>query len=246
MSEPCQFLPWDSQFFGVRIARVVTGRLTPPVVEQILSWCRQNQIECLYFLADSDHAETVDLAEVHGFHLADIRLTLQRDLQTWEEPSPASPRFQIRPCQSEHLATLQAIARHSYRLSRFYFDSHFPRSACDQLYETWIKNSCEGYADLVWVAEQDRQPVGFITCHLPEEAENPAAGQIGLVGVAEAARGGGLGQWLVNQALGWFHSQGVTQVQVVTQGRNLAAQRLYQRCGFVPHNLQLWYHKWFR
>jgi len=32
---------------------------------------------------------------------------------------------------------------------------------------------------------------------------------------------------------------------VVTQGRNLAAQRLYQRNGFVTASLQLWYHRWF-
>ena len=28
-------------------------------------------------------------------------------------------------------------------------------------------------------------------------------------------------------------------------GRNLAAQRLYQRSGFVTASLQLWYHRWF-
>jgi hypothetical protein len=31
----------------------------------------------------------------------------------------------------------------------------------------------------------------------------------------------------------------------VTQGRNLAAQRLYQRTGFLIRDLQLWYHKWY-
>jgi hypothetical protein len=34
-------------------------------------------------------------------------------------------------------------------------------------------------------------------------------------------------------------------VQVITQGRNYAAQRLYQRAGFVTRKTELWYHKWF-
>lgn len=246
MSDLCQFLPWDSQFFGLRIARARPGRLSAEVVEQILAWCQQHQIECLYFLADSDHNETVTLAETHGFHLVDVRLTLQCDLQSWGEASPPSSQSSLRPCQPDDLPALQAIAGNSYQHSRFYFDAHFSHQDCARLYETWIKNSCQGYADHVWVAEEDGRPVGFITCHLPKEQGIAAAAQIGLLGVAEQARGSGLGRLLVNGALGWFHSQGVVRVQVVTQGRNLAAQRLYQRCGFVTYNLQLWYHKWFR
>jgi len=32
----------------------------------------------------------------------------------------------------------------------------------------------------------------------------------------------------------------------VTQGSNIAAQRLYQRSGFLPKSVQLWYHFWPR
>jgi hypothetical protein len=32
---------------------------------------------------------------------------------------------------------------------------------------------------------------------------------------------------------------------VVTQGRNRGAQRLYQQCGFLSRDLQLWHHKWY-
>jgi hypothetical protein len=34
-------------------------------------------------------------------------------------------------------------------------------------------------------------------------------------------------------------------VNVVTQGRNSKAQRLYERCGFLTRSVQLWYHRWF-
>jgi dTDP-4-amino-4,6-dideoxy-D-galactose acyltransferase len=50
---------------------------------------------------------------------------------------------------------------------------------------------------------------------------------------------------LVDQALAWFAQQKVTRVQVVTQGRNILAQRMYQRSGFVTHTVKLWYHRWF-
>ena len=34
-------------------------------------------------------------------------------------------------------------------------------------------------------------------------------------------------------------------MKVVTQGRNIAGQRLYQRCGFLTRSVELWYHKWY-
>jgi ribosomal protein S18 acetylase RimI-like enzyme len=37
---------------------------------------------------------------------------------------------------------------------------------------------------------------------------------------------------------------GVQRVSVVTQGRNVAAQKLYQSCGFTTCSVQLWYHWW--
>jgi ribosomal protein S18 acetylase RimI-like enzyme len=50
----------------------------------------------------------------------------------------------------------------------------------------------------------------------------------------------------VLDALDWFAQQQVDTVTVVTQGRNIAAQALYQRRGFITQSQQLWYHKWFR
>jgi dTDP-4-amino-4,6-dideoxy-D-galactose acyltransferase len=69
-------------------------------------------------------------------------------------------------------------------------------------------------------------------------------GSIGLVGVAEAARGRGLGGRLVAAALGWFAGQGVERVEVVTQGRNVAAQRLYQAHGFRTRRVEVSFHRW--
>ena len=105
---------------------------------------------------------------------------------------------------------------------------------------TWIERSCTGYADAVLVAERDGRPAGYITCDLSH-----SYGQIGLLGVGEAWQGQHIGPALINGALHWFGERGIEWVQVVTQGRNIRAQRAYQRCGFVSAQMQLWYHRWF-
>lgn len=89
------------------------------------------------------------------------------------------------------------------------------------------------------VAELQGQVAGFVACLI-----DGTVGSIGLLGVADNARGLGVGHTMIISALDWFRMQGCTSVQVVTQGRNIAAQRLYQRCGFITLSVQLWYHLW--
>jgi dTDP-4-amino-4,6-dideoxy-D-galactose acyltransferase len=237
---PCQHLEWDSEFFGRRIAKASASRLSKEETSRILSWCRTNRIECLYFLADADDARTSRFAEENGFRLVDVRVTL-----TWQPDNRSLAdtvaECYVRPAMADDLPVLRTIARASHRDSRFYFDPGFPQSRCDDLYETWIEKSCLGQAEAVLVAADGAQPVGYVTCHLT----TPTEGYIGLMGVHVQARGVGVGQGLVMASLRWFAQRGASQVTVVTQGRNCRAQRLYQRCGFLTGSVQLWYHRWF-
>lgn len=230
-----KFLPWDSEFFGKRIARILPGGLDNQQLAEIFTWQRSEKVDCLYFLADPNHPDTLKLVEDNHFHLTDLRVTLEYGLPT---ALPAMPA-QVRMCEPGDRAVLRAIARISHHDSRFYFDDHFPQERCDQLYDTWIDKSCDGYADATLVAEVAGQTAGYITCH-KEERE----GSIGLVGVHPDYQGRALGQALVNASLVWFAGQGYEKVSVVTQGRNIRAQRLYQRCGFLCRSIQLWFHWW--
>ena len=240
----CEVLEWDTTFFGFRVARVCGDALTQEQVQEIDDWCGQNRVRCLYFLSRADDADTTRLAEDHGFRLVDIRMTFERWASGTVEITKEQPDADVvvRHALQEDVALLQRVARDSYHDTRFHFDTNFPRHLDELLYETWIKVSCEGYADAVLVAILDGVPVGYITCHI---GKDPRSGRIGLVGIGAQVRGRGVGRVLVFNALDWFCSQGVTDVLVVTQGRNCAAQRLYQGCGFLTREVQLWYHKWY-
>lgn len=236
----CQYLAWDSAHFGQRIAKVTAVSLTPDTVQAIETWARQQQIDGLYLLLEASDYAAIHLAEANQFHLADLRLTMLCSQLVVPAPKPTA--VAIRLSQPEDLPALQQIAATVHQNTRFFQDPHFDRQASQALYAAWITNSCQGQAQAVWVAEEAAtRPLGYLSCHLGPDGR----GNIGLVGVAPEAQGKGIGGQLLRQALHWFAAEGATAVDVVTQGDNMAAQRLYQRYGFFSQRLQLWYHRWF-
>ncbi|HEX8235080.1 MAG TPA: GNAT family N-acetyltransferase [Abditibacteriaceae bacterium] len=238
----CRFLEWDSRFFGRNIACVTVEHLDVGQHEQVRLWCEDNAIDCLYFLADSDGGN-INRTQANGFCLRDVRVTLELR-RVVQEVEGALHSFGVAPYDPQDLHALRNLARISHRDTRFYRDGNFPTDLCDRLYETWIEKSCQGQADAVFVARLDGQAVGYVTCHL--EANNDVrAGSIGLVGVAAEAQRKGFGQALIETAVQWFDGRGVERITVVTQGHNVAAQRLYQKCGFATCEVQFWFHRWF-
>jgi dTDP-4-amino-4,6-dideoxy-D-galactose acyltransferase len=233
--EPVEYLEWDSGFFGKRIARVRDHRLSDDLLAAVLKWCSAKRIDCLYFLAAAEDPRTVRLAERNLFSFVDIRMTFERSLDGLPEQSSG-----IRPAQPDDIQQLKRITGQNFADSRFYHDLHFDRRRCDEFYSAWIERSCQGYADCVLLADLDGKIAGYVTCRLgPSQA-----GSIELIAVDPDSQGIGTGQRLLVSALHYFRSHGMISARVVTQGRNLKSQRLYQRCAFRTQSIGLWYHRW--
>ena len=168
----------------------------------------------------------------------------------------------VRAALPDDVPALRRIAAVSHHDSRFYADPHFDRARCDELYATWIEKSCRAqWADpvvaVVLVAGQEGEPLGYISCHVfppsPGRREGMGeggqggeapAGEIGLLAVSATAQGRGLGGALVDAGLRWLMARGAVRVRVVTQGRNVRAQRLYQAHGLLTRSIGLWFHRW--
>ena len=239
---PATFLPWDTEHFGCRIARANIHQLDAASWRQLEGWCREQSIDCLYFLASAADQDTIFELQARQFSFVDIRLTFEYTL-------PSAPAYAgvenlaFRMSNEEDVPRFIDIAKNSYKESRFYADPCFDSEKVSLMYQTWLtKSIATDFADAVVVAELNQQPAGFLTCHLnrPE-----GEGNLGLSGVAELARGMGLGQCMYKYGVHWLYTQGMNRVNAVTQGSNIAVQRLFQRCGFVTRSVELWYHKWF-
>ena len=232
----CTVLPWDSEFWGIRIGRVEGGDLDAARLEAVDAWARSNDVACVYFLASGDDAEAAHVAEGGGFRLMDVRVELRASAL------PADALRDLRNARSDDAASLRAIARSSHGVTRFYADPHFPDERCDEFYDVWITKSLEDWADVVLVADARGAPAGYVSCHLDAAA---ATGTIGLIAVDARARGEGIGATLVRGAIGWCHDRGAREMTVVTQARNVPALRTFQRCGFLVDSLGFWFHKWY-
>lgn len=236
MNPPCELLTWDTDFFGIRIANVIVTEFDQTTFAVIDSWCVDNAIDCLYLLISGDNNAVKHQAQLNGYRLYDVRVTLEnRNFAVY------TVQENIREFVPSDLEHLRKIAGYSFTDSRFYADPCFDNEKADELYRVWISKECDGGAEQVFVAEDEGGTIqGFITCRLKH-----ASGTISLVAVAENARGQSVGYKLVTHALHWFKEHNAQSVDVVTQGANVTAQRLYQRCGFLTKTVQFRYHKWY-
>lgn len=217
-------LAFDTEFWGLPVARA--NRL-----DGLTEWARESTAGLVWLLAEAP--EEVQRAEASGFRFTDIRVELRR------RTGLLYPASFVRAARPEDTETLAAIARVSHRVTRFYADPQLPDDRCDDLYETWIRQSLDGWADTVLVVEDEGRPAGYVTVHVDGETSS-----IGLIAVAEPARNRGYGGALVRAAVGHGLKRGATDMSVVTQGRNIAAQRLFQSCGFRTSATAVWLHSW--
>jgi GNAT superfamily N-acetyltransferase len=241
MNSVCERLPWDSAFFGVPVARVGGGTIDTEICGNVIEWCSSEAIRLLYFLAD-DHVPSWAVASNAGFRLVDIRVEMVLD-RTWPRlPAAATVAgVLLREATTRDLEDLLPIAESVHTDSRFFADTTVPRDRAQALFAYWLRRSVErAIADVVFVADLDGRAVAYLTAKVAD-----GVGNIGLVGVGEPARGRGVGLALVQRALEWFVASGAREVNVVTQGRNIMAQRVYQRCGFLTRSTRLWFHRWF-
>jgi len=221
-----QVLEFDSEFWGFNVARTDTV--------EVDGWARRNRISVAFLLIDADNIARVHEAERRDWRLMDVRVTLER------EPAEMMPEKTLIFPHAGYLGPLGDIARSAHRITRFYADPRFPDDRCDDLYEGWLRNHCAGGISRVLVAERERQPAGYCSVGVAN-----GEAHIGLIAVREDLRGQGIGRDLVASAVNYANAEGARTMSVVTQGRNVPALRLFERCGFRIAKTELWFHRWF-
>ena len=126
--------------------------------------------------------------------------------------------------------------------SRYFKDARIPRENSLKVYQTWLHNSLyNGYANDVVLAMQSGELAGIHTLKWKN-----GTGVVDLIGVQPRYQQHGMGRALLQAGLRTFAQNGLTCVEVVTEGENVPASRFYQKNGFLLRSMQLVWHKHLR
>lgn len=230
-----EILAWDSELFGFLVARLRSDwsqAVAPKALKEYLSGL---DIRLAYGFAPWKQEAFKKMLHQAGGHLVDRKVVYRK----------AVPHGLVKPLAVETYIggltdDLMDLALVSGAFSRYHLDPKVPTGVFQQLYGTWMRKSLSGeLADEVLVAGDAQGLVGMVTV-----ANRQDRAEIGLVAVAERARGRGIGRSLMQAVDHWALSQGLPFVQVVTQGANEPACRLYAGSGFDLLEEQAVYHLW--
>lgn len=237
-----ELLSWDSDFFGFKVGRILPENLTVEELERTLGMLKNEGIKLVYWSSDPLDLQTQEAAQFCCGFLADKKVTYVI------EADNINP--QLNCCESSltvdeytdelPTAELEDLAVQAGVYSRFKVDSRIPDNRFVELYKLWILNSVnKKIADSVLVARSEDRIVGMITV-----GKKGNRADVGLIAVDASMRGKKLGVALVQAAQEWALKNGFGSAQVVTQGENLAACKLYEKCGYHVDKIENIYHFW--
>lgn len=229
-------LPWDSSHFGFEIGRILDIELPPANLQESIEAARGAGIQCLYWLT-KQHVASIFVPSTL-IKVLDTRVEYKRVLtDATNESEPDS----IRVAKRQDLTAVLRLAATSHTNTRFYEDDWFPTEQAGSLYSLWIEKATSDPDQVVFVSGPPGQPVAYISCG-PSTELNAAA--VGLVAVASDQQRQGHGQRLVAAGIAWARKRSFDHLKVVTQGRNVAARRLYERNRFDLVDERTWVHLW--
>lgn len=224
-------LPWDSGFFKFKVARIkenVSLALDNPVLNGLF----ENNINLVYY--SSPNQLKVFENRCYTISLVDKKITYAKEVSSRQHNSKVVAYNQSYP--DEKLVNL-AISSGVY--SRFNTDKRIRRESFETLYTLWItKSVSKEIAEEVLVYKEDNEIQGFVTV-----GKKGNRGDIGIIAVDAAFRGKGIGKSLMFEAENYYYNK-TNKIQVVTQGDNIPACKLYESCGYAVEKSEYFYHLW--
>ncbi len=233
-----QILDWDSDFFGINVARINEPDLSIEALTEILKTCSKNNIKLIYWPSSREMDQ--DAIRKLGGLLADRKTTFLIDLEQFAYDDRNSTCVVEPYMPTMPIPDMVDLAIQSGEYSRFSVDPHIPNDKFKALYTAWMRRSLsKEIASEVLVVQEAGKVIGMVTL-----GEKEKRADIGLIAVNTNYRGRKIGETLVRASQMWSIEHGYKFAQVVTQGSNAAACSLYKKCDYALEKVEFFYHFW--
>ncbi|HQP92228.1 MAG TPA: hypothetical protein PLU24_06085, partial [Candidatus Omnitrophota bacterium] len=170
-------LPWDSEYFGLKMAKIEEIRVSEKMKSNgllpfVFEFAKDRGIRHISAKIDSDNFPAIHSLEEAGFVFMGCYLVYSADLRKINVPE-FKGFCKVRTLREKDIPAVMRIAKEfGPSASRFSLDRNLPFSRSSRFYLEWTRNACERkFADEVLIAERNQKVIGFASYKLNEELE---------------------------------------------------------------------------
>ena len=214
-----QYDNFGSEIFGIKIGNVLEPhslKLNNDIY-QILAQAKKDQYTCLIVKIRTCDSFLKEEFQKVGFAEINTQITYKLSSEMFNETRSVISSFTFREATQRDKQKVADIAACSFELDHFHLDNNFHPSKCDHFYKQWAANSCEGFADKVFVISDSDKVYAFITLHFM----NGKNARVGLAAVCKEARKKGIFTNLIINTLNWCRHNKLNTLYYGTQGNNI-------------------------
>ena len=241
MSVFCEVLPWDSEFFGLKIARFdgvfpleepFQGRDLDfsAALQELESACRSAGVQYLFGQINPKDLATLRALGEAGFRLVETRAYYHRSLLDFEPMERYACRLAT-PGDVEPLArTAREMVNH---FDRFHADPLLPKERVDSFMERWVEASINSnFADLTIVPDVET-PTAFCTAKLRKDEWS--ASKLNVSQPVFSAVGPEFRGWykkIISELSFYLRGEGAEHAFMATQVTNGAVLHCWEKLGY--------------
>lgn len=233
---------WESTFFGFEIGKLqfqpnATAFLQTNATalstseEQSAVFAPFQLVQCK---VQADQSAQIQTLQKLGFQFVEGELDFCLPLAECD-----SSECELETATEHDLAELESIFGDAFPLSRIrqpWFSAEQNRT----FYRTWIRAAVLAQFDDVCLLQRDL--CGKIQGAISLRSVDADNARVGVLAVAEAARGQGVAKKLLQSAVNWSAQRQHQQLWIATQSGNQAAINLYQQSGKIAQ-VAYWFYR---
>jgi GNAT superfamily N-acetyltransferase len=251
-------LPWDNEVLGIScfsIQDIVVAEnasqdeITDRLLRYALDTCAQEGGQLVVAKTDPAVQYVVRALGLAGFEHLSTLLFYGFDMKRGSLP-PIRAGFTYRPFEEKDEGLMMDLAQRGFEdhYDRYTLDKRLPQDRVKDIHRIWVRNSCRGYADQVFVALDGEKMIGFGTWKIDKgthDAFDLRVAKYDLGAVLPEYRSQGIFKSMTATGLEWIAGK-VDVIEGPTNIRNYPTQRALTTMGWRLVGSRYNYHRWLK
>jgi ribosomal protein S18 acetylase RimI-like enzyme len=231
-------LDWDTEYFGVKSAKVIlTDSTTKDEQNEILAYCSKFDFVTITNL-NSKNENNVWIGKKTKAFLTDMNIQFTKQIK--RQPHIIDKFTSVYNCFPKNEDILK-IAQDAFLYSRFFNDPWLPKVQAQNIYVHWTKCAFNKPEKYFVIIKRNTQIAGYLLFSINLK---DLFATIELIAVDEVFRGHNIGKSLITGLETFVYEKGIKTIKVGTQVDNVSATGFYLANGFQYVSCSSIYHYW--